>query len=146
LTRARARLWKCPRCGVKLAWRNLSHSCGDFSVAQFLHGKSTVGRDLYQRFVALIGACGPYDVAPAETRVAFLAQVRFASVNRIGTDSIDVHFVLPRALHSGRFRRVDHLGRLHVHHLKLSRPDDFDTELAGWLQQSYLEYGQRTWL
>jgi hypothetical protein len=27
-----------------------------------------------KRFVELIAACGPYDVAPAKTRVAFLAQ------------------------------------------------------------------------
>jgi hypothetical protein len=140
------RLWKCPRCGAKLLTRNLSHSCGDFSVAKFLRGKSVLGRDLYQRFVALIRGCGPYDVAPAKTRVAFLAQVRFASVNRIGADTIDVHFVLPRALRSHRFRRVDHLGKVHVHHLRLSRPGDFDDQLRGWLRRSYDEYGQRTWL
>ena len=136
-------MWKCPRCGVKLLARNLSHSCGDHSIAKFLRGKD---RKLFDRFVALIAACGAYDVAPAKTRVAFMAKVRFASVNRIGDGFIDVHFVLPRVVKSPRFRRVEHLGKLHVHHLRLSTAREFDSELAKWLRESYREYGQRGWL
>jgi hypothetical protein len=34
-------------------------------------------RELFERFVALVAACGPYAVAPAKTRVAFL--VKFAT-------------------------------------------------------------------
>src|SRR5262252_10803678 len=103
------KLWECPRCGVKLVARNLSHACGDHSVEKFLEGKTVVGRDLFRRFLALIVRCGPYELAPAKTRVAFMASVRFASVNRIGRDSIDVHFVLPRIIESPRLRRVEHL-------------------------------------
>jgi uncharacterized protein DUF5655 len=139
-------LWSCPKCGAKLVALNLSHACGDHSIEKFLRGKSEVGRALFDRFVALIAACGPYEVAPAKTRVAFLSKVRFASVNRVGKDSIDVHFVLPRQLRSRRFRRIEHLGNLHVHHLRLTRSADFDRQLARWLRRSYVEYGERTWL
>src|SRR5262244_3237475 len=111
-------LWKCPKCGVSLVVRNLSHACGDYSVAKFLKGKSEPGRALFAKFEALIARCGPYEVAPAKTRVAFLARVRFASVNRVGKDAIDVHFVLPRALASRRFRRVEKVGNVWVHHLR----------------------------
>jgi hypothetical protein len=131
---------------VKLVARNLSHACGDWSIERFLAGKSQTGRDLFARFQKMIAACGPYHIAPAKTRVAFLARVRFASVNRIGEDSIDVHFVLPRKLKSARFRRVEDLGKLHVHHLRLVGPDDLDAELAAWLAAAYSEYGERTWL
>jgi Domain of unknown function (DUF5655) len=141
-----AKLWECPRCGAKLIARNLSHACGAYSVETFLEGKSDIGRDLFTRFVTLIERCGPYELAPAKTRVAFMATVRFASVNRVGRDSIDVHFVLPRTLESPRFRRVERLGTLHVHHVRLRDPRDFDRELADWLCQSYREYGQRGWL
>ena len=140
------RLWECPRCGAKLITRNLSHACGDHSVEKFLDGKTDTSRDLFARFRALIAQCGPYEVAPAKTRVAFMAAVRFASVNRIGPDSIDVHFVLPRIIESPRLRKVEHLGKLHVHHVRLRDPRDFNRELAGWLCQSYREYGQRGWL
>lgn len=139
-------LWECPRCGVKLLSRNLSHSCGDFSIERFLSGKTERGRELFASFLALVAECGPYDVAPAKTRVALMARVRFASVNRVGKDSIDVHFVLPRAIRSDRLRRREQVGKLHVHHLRLTRAEDFDGELLEWLRASYVEYGERTWL
>jgi hypothetical protein len=137
------KLWECPRCGAKLVAKNLSHSCGPYSIEKFLEGKSEIGRDLFRCFVTLIG---PFEVATAKTRVAFMAAVRFASVNRIGNDFVDVHFVLPRALDGRRFRKVEHLGKLHVHHLRLRDRLDCDRELAHWLRQSYREYGQRGWL
>jgi hypothetical protein len=142
----RRELWRCPRCGAGLVSRNLSHACGDYSVDAFLSGKGEHGRDLFARFVALIEQCGPFEVAPAKTRVAFMAKVRFASVNRVGDGYIDAHFVLPRALRSSRFRRVEQVGKLHVHHLRLDHPRDLDRQLANWLRQSYTEYGERGWL
>jgi hypothetical protein len=143
---SRAALWTCPRCGARLVTKNLSHSCGAHSIDKFLDGKTEAGRDLFARFAALIATCGPHSLAPAKTRVAFMAQVRFASVNRVSRDYIDVHFVLPEAIDNPRFRRVEHLGRLYVHHLRLRRRQEFDRELAAWLERSYAEYGQRRWL
>jgi hypothetical protein len=139
-------LWTCPRCGAKLISRNLWHACGDHSVEAFLAGKGERGRELFARFAAMIAACGRFEVAPAKTRVAFMAKVRFASVNRVGDDHIDVHLVLPRAIESPRFRKVERIGKVHVHHLRLRDARDLDGELAGWLRQSYEEYGQRGWL
>ena len=139
-------LWTCPRCGAKLIARNLSHASGAYSIEKFLKGKTDIGRGLFHRFVALLGRWCRYDLAPAKTRVAFMGIVRFASVNRVGRDSIDVHFVLPRVIKSPRFRRVEQVGKLYVHHLRLRDRRDFDRELAGWLRRSYIEYGQRGWL
>ncbi len=56
-----------------------------------------------------------------KTRIAFMAQMRFASVNRASEEAIDVH-------------------------LRLARADDFDRELLAWLRASYEEYGTRQWL
>ncbi len=67
------------------------------------------------------------------------------SVNRVGRDYIDVHFVLPRNIEGPRIRRVEQVGKLHVHHLRLRDGREFDRELAVWLRQSYTEYGQRGW-
>lgn len=138
--------WECPQCGARLVSRNLAHSCGDYSIEKFLAGKSKIGCTLFKRFVALVGKCRPFDIAPAKARVALLSKVRFASVNRVNRDSIDVHFVLPRAVRSGRFRRVEPLGKLHVHHLRFASACDFDNELADWLLASYVDYGERAWL
>jgi uncharacterized C2H2 Zn-finger protein len=139
-------LWQCPRCGARLLRKNLSHSCGDHSVEKFLRGKSERGRRLFAAFAAMVARCGPHHIAPAKTRVAFLALVRFASVNRVGDDNIDVHLVLPRRLLSPRFRKVEHLSNVYVHHLRLGGDAELDAELQSWLDASYREYGEREWL
>ena len=138
--------WTCPRCGARLVSRNASHACGAYSVASFLRGKGKRARMLFERFERMIARCGPYRRAPAKTRVAFMADVRFASVNRVTEDAIAVHFVLPRVVTSPRLVRVDDLGKLHVHHVRLATPADFDRQLQGWLLASYREYGRREWL
>src|SRR5262249_54777620 len=127
-------MWQCPRCGVKLVSRNLSHSCGGFSVKEVLAGKGGHARALFGAVGELIAACGPYDVAPAKTRVAFLSKVRFASVNRAGASGIDVHLVLPRKIDSARFWKVEKLGKLYVHHLKLAKAEELDDELREWVR------------
>jgi hypothetical protein len=139
-------MWRCPRCGVGLVSRNLSHACGDHTVDAFLARATPHARALYEGFVALIAACGPYELAPAKTRVAFLAEVRFASVNRVAPDAIDIHFVLPRAVDHAGIRRREQLGKLYVHHVRIAEARALDRPLAGWLRASYREYGQRRWL
>jgi hypothetical protein len=139
-------LWECPFCRAKLVFRGLSHACGRYSVEKFLAGASMHAQQLFSRFVELIAACGPYEVAPAKTRVAFLASVRFASVNRVRPTHLDVHFVLPRPLSSPRFRRIERLGKLYVHHLRFVDEREMDDEVQRWLQDSYAQYGERRWL
>jgi hypothetical protein len=115
-------------------------------VERFLAGHSAEERALYRRFVARVAAAGPYQVAPAKTRIAFLSQVRFASVNRLGPRGLDVHLVLPRRLPGPRFRRVERLGKLFVHHLRFTALEEIDAEVAAWLAASRAEYGERRWL
>jgi hypothetical protein len=141
-------VWKCPRCGAKLVHRNLSHACGEFTVEGFLArgGAGKKERDLFERFVACIAACGPYEAAPAKTRVAFMVKVRFASVNRVGDGFLDVHLVVPREIASTRFRRVERVGAVWVHHLRIERRADLDRELRGWIREAYEQYGERRYL
>jgi hypothetical protein len=75
-----------------------------------------------------------------------MTRVRFASVNRVADDAIDVHFVLPRRVESERIRRVEKVDRVYVHHLRLAAPADFDDELRAWLAASRAEYGEQAWL
>ncbi len=142
----RRALWKCPRCGAKLVHKNLAHSCGAFTEEAFLANAGVRERGLYERFVECVARCGPYELAPAKTRVAFLALVRFASVNRIGDGFIDVHLVLPRELESARLRKVERVGNVWVHHLRLRDAGDFDRELEAWVREAYEAYGRREWL
>jgi len=79
-----ANSWMCPKCGAKLIGRNMWHACRDYSVEAILAGKGPDARALFDRMAELIAQWGPYTVAPAKTRIAFMALVRFASITRIG--------------------------------------------------------------
>jgi hypothetical protein len=86
---ARRVLWRCPKYGRGFVGKNMWHACGNYSVEGFLDGKGTRARDLVEGFERLIAACGPYEVAPAKTRVAFMARVRFAGVDTLSDKGDD---------------------------------------------------------
>ncbi len=132
-----ATLWSCPECGAKLVQRNLSHACGDFSVERFLAGKGERARALFERFEALVARCGPYERAPAKTRVAFMVRMRFASVNGVSERGLRAHLCLPRRIDSPRFTRVEPIGRILGHHFRVASPDELDDEVLGWMRESY---------
>lgn len=131
-------LWECPRCGAKLVLRNLSHACGDYSVEKFLAGKGPAARRLFERFTELVRACGPVELAPAKTRVAFMVRVRFASVNRLSEGGLSAHVWLRRKLTSRRFQRIEQFGpRCFVHHFRVTAPEQLDDEVLDWLREAY---------
>ena len=83
MVREARKLWPCPKCGRRFVSANMWHACGDNSIEGFLEGKGERARQLFHRFQELIAECGPYEVAPAKTRVAFMARVRFAGVTAV---------------------------------------------------------------
>jgi Domain of unknown function (DUF5655) len=117
------------------------HACGDHTVERFLEGKGSRARELFDGFETLIAACGPYEVAPAKTRVAFMARVRYASVNALSDRGMSIHFGLPAPLHHARIRRVERIGNWFVHHVRITTPEQLDEELLGWLRESYQQTG-----
>lgn len=131
-------LWTCPQCSRQFVTQNMPHSCGPYSVEQFLTGKSQHAIMLYQRFAALVQTCGPLRVAPAKTRIGFQVRMIFAAVNKLSDRGLDAHVVLARRLDSPRFRRIESLApNSHVHHFRIASLDELDEEVAGWLQEAY---------
>jgi hypothetical protein len=60
----------------RLVTRNLWHSCGQATGAEWEQRMTAWVRELHRRFRDMIGAGGPFHVAPARTRIAFLGDVR----------------------------------------------------------------------
>jgi Domain of unknown function (DUF5655) len=137
-------LWTCPKCGRRFVGRNMWHACGDFSVEKFLDSKGERARELFDRFESLIASCGPYEVAPAKTRVAFMGRVRFAGVSAISDRGMTIAFGLPRSLRSDRIRKIEQYGSgWYGHYLRITSPDQLDDELLGWLRESYHQLGMQ---
>ena len=111
---------------------------------QWLGGLGPHGLALYHRFAALVGACGEFHVAPAKTRIAFLGQVRFASITRLRDDGMVCTFALPHTLRSPRFARVEEVvPGWFVHTLVVTTPEQLDDEVQAWVRESYRLMGMR---
>jgi hypothetical protein len=51
---------------------------------------------------------------------------------------LDGHFLFARRRPHPRFRRIDSISRRsHVHHFRLTAPDEVDAQSRAWLRESY---------
>ena len=117
----------------------MPHSCGRYSVEQFLAGKSPGAIGLYKKFSALVRRCGPVKIAPARTRIGFQVRMIFAAVNKLSAQGLDAHVVLSRKLASPRFKRIETMTpKCFVHHFRIEHPKELDDEVAGWICEAYL--------
>jgi len=131
-------LWTCPECGRKLVGRNMYHSCTDATVEDFPRKAGPDGRALYDRFESMVAACGPYCVSPAKTRIASMARVRFAGVTAVSRRGMTCGFSLPEPIANPRFSKVDEVvPGWWSHTLRVTRPEELDDEVQGWLRGSY---------
>ena len=116
----------------------MRHSCGRYSVRNFLRGKSQHAISLYERFTALVQDCGPVLIAPAKTRIGFQVRMIFAAVNKLSDHGLEAHVVLTRRLKGPRFRRIETMTpTCHVHHFRIESLSDFDEEVRSWLREAY---------
>lgn len=131
-------MWKCPKCGRRFANRNQEHSCGRFSVEDFLRGKTREAIALYRAFESLVKRVGPITLAPAKTRIGFQARMIFAAVNKLKSDTLEAHVVLARRLENPRFTKIQTISpRNHVHNFQIRDVSELDDEVLGWLEEAY---------
>jgi Domain of unknown function (DUF5655) len=137
-------LWTCPKCGVKLVTKNLWHSCGRATLDDWKSRLGPRATALYHRFEQMVNACGECHVAPAKTRIAFLARVRFAGITNLSEKGMTCSFALPYPLKSKRFAKVEEVvPGWWVHRLRIAEPSELDEEIQEWLSESYRLMGMQ---
>ncbi len=137
-------MWTCPKCKQRFVNRNQAHSCGNYTIAEFLEGKSKRAIGLFHHFISEYRKIGSFDLHPVKTRVALLTQMRFCAINKVGEDFIDAHLVLVRPYNRAKcFRRIDNLGnRFFIHHLRIRNKSDVNSEVIKYMRLA-LEVGNR---
>jgi Domain of unknown function (DUF5655) len=136
-------LWACPDCGRTFANRNQTHTCGRRRLEDHLAGRSALALALFDRFRELVERCGPVEVLPEKTRIAFHVRMSFAAVT-LRRAGLDGHVVLARRYEHPRFHRIDSISRRnHVHHFRILALDELDGEVAAWLAEAYRVGEQR---
>lgn len=138
------RLWTCPKCGKRFVGVNMWHSCGPHTVKDFLEGKGSRARALFDTLVETIGSCGEFDYGTAKTRIAFMVRVRFAGVSALSERGMTLAFALPYSIDSPRIRKIEHIAKGWVgHHMRITDPSQLDDEVREWLCESRRLMGEQ---
>lgn len=82
---------------------------------------------------------GVYELHPVKTRVALLTQMRFASVNKLGEDYLDGHFVLTSSRpNEAIIYKIDNLNnRFFVHHFRIRDEADINGVFRNYMRLAY---------
>jgi uncharacterized protein DUF5655 len=132
-------MWTCPKCGHEFYNKNQSHSCGKYSVDDFLKGKTEKAVELFNFFLSEYKQIGDFQLHPVKTRIALLTKMRFCSINKIGKEYVDIHLVLTEPHNNPQcFYRIDNLAnRFFVHHIKIHSRKDINDELKKYMILAY---------
>jgi hypothetical protein len=130
-------VWICPACGARLVTRNLSHSCGSWSLETLFAASTPSALALARDYVAMLRSLGDVQVIPQKTRLVAVARVRFAGLTP-RKDGFLANFALHRWVSSPRIVKTEDYGpRWRFHHLRVRSTADLDDELRAWLQESH---------
>ena len=110
-----------------------------WTVEDHLAGKDPAVVALYDKFVRLIMACGPFEYAVAKTAISFKGTRRGFAGAVLTARSLDGHLDLQRRIEGDpRIRRASpYTKRLFVHHFRVFSPEELDAEFAGWVREAY---------
>jgi hypothetical protein len=120
-----------------LVSRNLSHSCGVFTLEGLFVRAAPGVLDLARRYVEMLYSLGDVQVLPQKTRLTCVARVRFAGFYP-RRDGFLANFALHRWLDSPRIvKTADYGPRWRGHFALVREAADLDDELRSWLQESH---------
>jgi hypothetical protein len=110
----------------------------DWTVEDHLRGKPAGSVALYERFVALVAACGPFTYAVAKTAITFTGERRGFAGARPDARGLTGYLDLQREVADPRITRVSPYTKvLYVHHYRITSPDQLDQTFAGWIAEAY---------
>jgi len=137
-------MWTCPRCGRSFANLNQSHSCLDLSAAEHLSGKSDLAMSIYEAVVEALERCGEFRIHAQKTRIAFITRMTFAGVS-VAERWVDLSLISSTVIDDPRIRKLFLFGPTSWGHLvRLTKPDDIDQQVEGWLCEALRRGDQET--
>jgi hypothetical protein len=110
----------------------------EWTVERHLRDKPERVVALYNRFIRLAEACGPFSYSVAKSAITLKGSRRgFAGVTPRQT-SLTGYLDLQRRVVDPRIQRSSpYTKRLFVHHFRVVAPEELDDEFAAWLGEAY---------
>jgi len=109
----------------------------DYSELSHIQGKDAIVAEIYDRLINELSKFGKLKIEPKKTSIHLGNRFGFAGVyTRQNYINLEVH--LNYKLTSPRATKVEQASANRYHHtIKLTNPNDIDSELLNWLKQAY---------
>ena len=109
-----------------------------WTLERHLRDKSEHVVALYNEFIRLAEACGPFSYSVAKTAITLKGSRRgFAGVTPRKA-SLTGYLDLQHRVEDSRILRASpYTKRLFVHHFRVVAPEELDDEFADWLREAY---------
>lgn len=109
-----------------------------WTVEDHLTGKPDDVVALYQRFVALVGECGPFTYRVTKTAITLKGTRRGFAGAKPTQRSLDGYLDLQRQLQDPRILRASpYTARLFVHQFRITIIDQLDGDFQSWIREAY---------
>jgi Domain of unknown function (DUF5655) len=109
-----------------------------YTVKGHLLGKDPAVVSLYEHFVELVQACGPFEYVVGKDGIAFKGQRRNFAVAKPKSRWLDGVLVLSRPLQDPRIRAAQpYTKRLFGNHFRVTKLAQLDNEFANWVYAAY---------
>ena len=110
----------------------------NWTIERHLQGKPEQVVALYNRFIELAEACGPFDYSVAKTAITLKGSRRGFAGAALRQSSLTGYLDLQRRIVDPRIKRSSpYTKRLYVNHFKVVALDELDDEFAAWLCEAY---------
>jgi len=108
-----------------------------FKVDDQFVGKKPNVRAIYDRLLEVAKQLGPFEEEPKKTSIHLSNGRAFAGIHT-RKDALLLTLVSDRPMSSPRIEKVEQASKSRYHlEVRLSQPEEVDSELVAWLQSSY---------
>jgi hypothetical protein len=109
-----------------------------WTIERHLAGKPPAVLALYDRFIELAHACGPFTYAVSKSAITLKGTRRGFAGATPGQRALRGYLDLPRLVTDDRITTAGaYTKRLYVHHFRVDALGQLDAEFAGWLGEAY---------
>ncbi len=120
-----------------LAGNGVATSVSDLVDAQYKGPKADL-RPIYEGLIGMVQKFGKdVEVSPKKTYVSLRRNKQFALIQPSTKDRVDVGINLRREKAGKRLEASGSFNAMVSHRVRLTRKDDINSELKGWLRKAY---------
>lgn len=129
--------WTCPDCGKTFQITNQWHSCFKLSVDDHFANKSPQVKEVVDHLLDKVSNIGKWTLNPVKSAILLRSTANFLSI-KTKKDHVELEFQLNREEDIFPIHKIQRLSKNRVvHSLVLDHPEDINSQVLGWIRESY---------